>query len=184
MTRKEFIGGAAALAASKGLASLPGAAAKKPEEFRAVFLPWGHNMWGEALPEGLILLSPWVDVSMDNPEAADLVSVEPLLHLDLMRVHGRWWAGALDVHDPRVSPLYGDMRGLPPVTLYCGTRELLCPDIRLCRDRLEAAGVEVALHIGRGLNHDYPLMPIPEAEAAFRGISAMLEHCNSSPDGV
>ncbi|MBR0367020.1 MAG: alpha/beta hydrolase fold domain-containing protein [Clostridia bacterium] len=139
---------------------------------------------GEALPEGLILLSPWVDVSMDNPEAADLVSVEPLLHLDLMRVHGRWWAGALDVHDPRVSPLYGDMRGLPPVTLYCGTRELLYPDIHLCRDKLEAAGVDVTLRVGRGLNHDYPLMPIPEAEAAIHEILAMLKHCNPSPNGV
>ena len=139
---------------------------------------------GEALPERLILLSPWVDVSMDNPEVADLVPVEPLLHLDLMRVHGRRWAGALDVRDPRVSPLYGDMRGLPPVTLYCGTRELLWPDIRLCRDKLEAAGVDVALRVGRGLNHDYPLMPIPEAEDAFREILAMLEHCNPSPNGV
>ena len=136
---------------------------------------------GEALPERLILLSPWVDVSMDNPAVADLVPVEPLLHLDLMRVHGRWWAGALDVHDPRVSPLYGDMRGLPPVTLYCGTRELLYPDIALCRDRLEAAGVDVALRVGHGLNHDYPLMPIPEAEAAFREIAAMLRQRYNTP---
>lgn len=126
------------------------------------------------LPERLILFSPWVDVSMDNPEAGKLVPVEPMLHLDLMKTHGAWWAGALDVHDWRVSPLYGDMAGLPPVTLYCGTRELLYPDILLARDRLEAAGVAVDLHVGRGLNHDYPLMPIPEGERAVEEIVASI----------
>lgn len=129
---------------------------------------------GEALPERLILFSPWVDVTMENPDIAPLLKVEPLLHLDLMRVHGRRWAGALDTHDWRVSPLFGDMRGLPPVTLCCGTRELLCPDILLCRDHLEAAGVAVELRIGRGLNHDYPLMPIPEAEDVFEMVVGYL----------
>ena len=46
MTRREFIGGAAALAAAPAFA-------KRTEDIRAVFLPWGHNMWGEALPEGV-----------------------------------------------------------------------------------------------------------------------------------
>ena len=46
MTRREFIGGAAALAATPAFA-------KRTDDVRAVFLPWGHNMWGEALPEGV-----------------------------------------------------------------------------------------------------------------------------------
>lgn len=129
---------------------------------------------GDPLPERLILLSPWVDVSMDNPEAEAMQGVEPMLHLDLMRVHGKWWAGTRDVHDWQVSPLYGDMAGLPPVTLYCGTRELLYPDILLTRDRLEAAGVTVDLHVGKGLNHDYPLMPIPEARRAREEIASLV----------
>ena len=129
---------------------------------------------GDALPERLILFSPWTDVSMDNPDVGPLLKIEPMLHLDLMRVHGRWWAGNLDVHDPRVSPLYGDMAGLPPVTLYCGTRELLYPDILLTAEKLRAAGVDVDLRVGRGLNHDYPLMPIPEAEKALDEVAALI----------
>lgn len=129
---------------------------------------------GDALPERLILLSPWVDVSMDNPEAEAMQAAEPLLHLELMRVHGLWWAGDRSVRDARVSPLYGDMTGLPPVTMLCGTRELLYPDILLARDAMAECGVAVTLRVGRGLNHDYPLMPIPEAEAALDGIAALL----------
>ena len=129
---------------------------------------------GERLPERLILFSPWVDVSMDNPEVKALVSVEPMLSLELTALHGRYWAGEGDPHDWTASPLYGSMEGLPPVTMYCGTRELLYPDILLAQEKLADAGVDAALHVGRGLNHDYPLMPIPEAEDAMREVEALV----------
>lgn len=125
---------------------------------------------GESLPARLILFSPWVDVSMDNPDIAHYVGVDPVLHLELVKVHGQYWSGG-DTHRWMASPLYGDMAGLPPTDIYCGTRELLYPDILLARDRLEAAGVEVHLHVGSGLNHDYPLMPIPEAYPVLRQVA-------------
>lgn len=129
---------------------------------------------GEALPERLVLFSPWVDVSMDNPDIAGYLAVEPMLHFDLVKVHGRYWAGDADPHHWQVSPLFGDMAGLPPVTMTCGTRELLYPDILLARDRLADAGVDVTLRTGRSLNHDWPLMEIPEADAIFEEIAGMV----------
>ena len=127
------------------------------------------------LPEQLILFSPWVDVSMDNPDIPGYQAGDPILHLELVTLHGRYWAGDMDVHDWHASPLYGDMTGLPPVTLYCGTRELLYPDILLARDKLAEAGVSVDCRIARGMNHDYPLMPLPEAEAAVREVVARVK---------
>lgn len=129
---------------------------------------------GDPLPERLVLFSPWVDVSMDNPDIADYLPVEPMLHFDLVKVHGRYWAGDADTHHWQVSPLFGEMAGLPPVTMTCGTRELLYPDILLARDRLADAGVDVTLRTGRGLNHDWPLMEIPEADAVFEEIAGMV----------
>ena len=129
---------------------------------------------GNLLPERLILFSPWVDVSMDNPDVADYVAKDPMLHLDLVTVHGRYWAGDADAHFWMVSPLYGDMAGLPAVHIYCGTRELLYPDILLAREKLAASGVDVAINVGEGLNHDYPLMPIPEAEKALEEVARIV----------
>jgi acetyl esterase/lipase len=129
---------------------------------------------GDALPERLILFSPWVDVSMDNPDISDYLAVEPMLHFELVKVHGQYWAGAADTHHWQVSPLFGDMTDLPPTTVYCGTRELLYPDIRLAFDRLLAAGVDATLRVGTGLNHDWPLMPIPEADAIFEEIAGLV----------
>ena len=130
---------------------------------------------GDALPERLILFSPWVDVSMDNLDIADYVAAEPILHLDLVTVHGQYWAGDADMHFWMVSPLFGDMEGLPPVTIYCGTREILYPDILLAGEKLEAAGVDVSLNVYRGMNHDFPLMPLPEADRAFDEIKALVQ---------
>lgn len=129
---------------------------------------------GDPQPERLILISPWVDVSMTNPAIQDYEGVDPILHLPLVRVHGQCWAGEADTTYWPVSPLYGDMAGLPPVTLYCGTREMLCPDILSLDERLRAAGVDVDLHLGRGLNHDYPLMPIPEGRRAAEEIAGAV----------
>lgn len=129
---------------------------------------------GGLLPERLILYSPWMDVSMDNPDIEALIPVDPILHFDLTQLHGRYWAGDSDVHDWRASPLFGEMTGLPPVTIYCGTRELLYPDLLLTRDKLEAAGVDLDFRARRGMNHDYPLMPIPEAGAALAETAALI----------
>ena len=128
---------------------------------------------GDPLPERLILFSPWVDVSMDNPDIENYVPVDPILHLELVKIHGKYWAGG-DTRNWMASPLFGDMTGLPPVTIYCGTRELLYPDLLLAREALEAAGVDLTFRVGWGLNHDYPLMPLPEADRAFREIASLV----------
>ena len=125
---------------------------------------------GTRLPDRLVLFSPWVDLSMDNPDIPAYAEVDPILHLDLVRVHGRYWAGNGDTHHWQVSPLYGDMAGLPPTDIFCGARELLYPDIVRLSEGLTRAGVETRLTVGRGLNHDYPLMPLPEADHAVREV--------------
>ena len=130
---------------------------------------------GDPLPERMILFSPWVDVSMDNPDISNYLAVEPMLHFELVKVHGQYWAGKADTRCWQVSPLFGDMTGLPPVTVYCGTRELLYPDIRLAHEKLADAGVDATLRVGTGLNHDWPLMPIPEADEAFVEIAEMID---------
>lgn len=130
---------------------------------------------GDALPERLILFSPWVDISMDNPDIEEYVPLDPILHLHLVKLHGEYWAGRGDVHDWMASPLFGPMEGLPPVTVYAGTRELLYPDLLLLEEALRGAGVDVVLRVGAGMNHDYPLMPLPEANRAFREVVRLID---------
>ena len=58
-----------------------------------------------------------------------------------MKTWGRLWAGDLDPADPRVSPLYGSLGGLPPTAVYSGSLDLLSPEALRLRDRALAEGV-------------------------------------------
>ena len=125
---------------------------------------------GNPGPEELILISPWVDLSMSNGELEDCLDLDPMLGIDGLRRMGEVWADGLPVTDARVSPLYGDLSGLCPVTLTTGTWEVLYPDTMLLAQKLEDAGVDCNLIIGERMIHCYPICPIPEAKAAQSAI--------------
>ena len=119
---------------------------------------------GERAPDELILLSPWMDVTIRDEEVADFIGVDPWLTTS-HRVCGRSWAGALDPRDPRVSPAYGPVEGLGRTTVFCGTREILNPDSVKLFARLDPRR-DNELIVGEGMFHVYPLLPIPEAKEA------------------
>ena len=126
-------------------------------------------------PDALILFSPWMDVSMSNPAAANYESADPMLSAYGLIEMGKCWAGELPLEDYRISPIFGDISVLQNVTLFVGTREIFYPDVTLFYELLQREGVVSVLHIGEGMNHVYPLYPIPEADTAFEQIVATLK---------
>ena len=121
-------------------------------------------------PDNMVLLSPWMDVSMSNPAMAELEKSDPMLSADGLAEIGKLWAGELPLNDYRVSPIFGDFSGLKNVTMFVGTREILYPDVTRFYDLLQAQGIASKLYVGENMNHDYPLFPIPEANTAFEQI--------------
>ena len=120
---------------------------------------------GIRMPDELILLSPWVDVVMDNPEIADYQPNDPFLSADSLKAIARHWAGDLDCHDWRISPAYGDLHGIHHVTVFVGTSEILYPDIIKFYHGLDDDPSN-ELIVAKDMNHVYPLMPIQEAKPA------------------
>ncbi len=121
---------------------------------------------GDVCPEELILISPWVDLTMSNRDMAFYVDLDPMLGIDGLRRMGEVWANGLPMTDPRVSPIYGDLSGLGRVTLTTGTWEVLYPDTLLLAKKLEDAEVRYQLIVGERMIHCYPICPIPEAKDA------------------
>ncbi|GAA1852655.1 alpha/beta hydrolase fold domain-containing protein [Microbacterium koreense] len=120
---------------------------------------------GCAVPGSLVLLSPWLDVTVSDPRSLNGVK-DPLLDVDGLRRCGRLWAGALDAADPLPSPIHGSMRGLPPIALYSGTRDVLYPDSQRLADAAREAGIDVDIDLRRGLIHDWAIMGfLPESAA-------------------
>jgi acetyl esterase/lipase len=110
-----------------------------------------------------VLVSPWLDVTLSDPSVTGGAPgpVLPGLHLA-----GELYRGDLAAEDPRVSPLYGDLSGLGPITVFSGTADRLHGDSLRLVSRARAAGVPVVLHEAPGMMHAYPLYPLPEARRA------------------
>ncbi|MFC4561345.1 alpha/beta hydrolase fold domain-containing protein [Nocardiopsis mangrovi] len=117
-------------------------------------------------PSRLILISPWLDVTMDNPDIPAVEHRDPELSRAGLRFAGDLWAGDLDPAHPLASPINGRMDGLPPCTVFIGTHDVLNPDTHRFRAAAERAGVDVDFHEGAGQIHVYPLYPIPEGRRA------------------
>ena len=126
-------------------------------------------------PDRLGLITPWVDVTVPHPLAAQTARQDPMLALPGAREAGRLYAGPLSVTDPVISPLQGRLDGLPPMAMWVATRDLLCHDALDLAARVQAAGGEASVHMGRGLPHVWPLLPIPEGRQARGGISRWVD---------
>ena len=126
-------------------------------------------------PDKLILLSPWVDLIMDNPEIDKYIKDDPMLKYDDLSVNARFWANGNKLSDYRLSPIYGDVSCLKDVTIFVGTHEFFYPDIMKFAKKLEENGVRNRLYVGEGLNHVYPVFPIPEARQAIKTISRIID---------
>jgi len=120
----------------------------------------------------LLLLAPWVDVTMTNPRAWALEYRDPILRCVGAIDDGRAWAGSRSTTDPWVSPINGQLQGLPATLVVQGGCDVLAPDALELVERMRRAGVEVALRYEPGGFHVYPVaVRTPEARAAFAQIA-------------
>jgi acetyl esterase/lipase len=128
---------------------------------------------GMTQPDEMVLICPWVDVTMDNPDIAEYADKDPALEADMLARLGSLWAGDLSATDPVVSPLYGDMTGLCPIDLFTTTGELLYPDIIRLDEALTAAGAVHTTYTVDNMFHVWPLFAsynIPESQQSYQDI--------------
>lgn len=106
-----------------------------------------------------ILISPALDLTWSNPGIPAVQPSDRWLAVPGGRVRAEAWRGSLPLTDPLVSPIFGDLSGLGPVTIFIGTHDILNPDAHLLLEKARAAGTDVELHEGERLVHVYPLLP-------------------------
>ncbi|MGB5811043.1 MAG: alpha/beta hydrolase [Polyangiales bacterium] len=131
---------------------------------------------GLPLPDGAVLFSPWTDMTVSGAS----YEVNDRNDVWLSRAHCETWAsyyvGDVDPRDPRVSPMYANLEGLPPMLVLVGDREVLFDDARLVHEHALAAGVASTLHVGRQMQHDWPhtLPWLDESRAAWSSIAGFV----------
>ncbi|MDN3496195.1 alpha/beta hydrolase [Planococcus sp. APC 4015] len=128
---------------------------------------------GVVLPRTL-LISPALDLTWSNPRIPEVQPSDPWLGTPGGRVLAEHWRGRRDLLDPAVSPLFGDLAGLGPISVFTGTRDVLNPDVHLLAEKAARAGVPFDLNEVAGQLHVYPLLPTRAGRAAQRQIVRSL----------
>jgi monoterpene epsilon-lactone hydrolase len=134
---------------------------------------------GGVQPQRLVLIAPWVDLTGNAPGTLEAAARDPWLSYPHLSIYAAFWAGTDDpdgLADPRVSPGLGDLAGLPPTLMLCGSRDLLQPGCDALFARADLADWPLEYAVAPGLIHVYPLLPIPEARAAFAHIVHFCTH--------
>ena len=124
-------------------------------------------------PAGAYCMSPWVDLAVTGESVGAKEDVDPLASRQtLMTMADRYLAGS-EPTDPRASPIFGNLAGLPPLFIQAGSAEVLLDDsIRLAR-AAGLADVNVCLEISSHMIHVWPyFFPVfPE------GLEALEKGC-------
>jgi triacylglycerol lipase len=119
---------------------------------------------GNPVPSHMVLISPALDATLSDPASQTID--DPALNYSEAQGWVRLWAGDLDLADPRVSPLYGSLVGLPPTAVYSGSLDLLSPQALRLRERALAEGVDMTFVLREGLIHNWAAgggLLLPEA---------------------
>ncbi|MBU1588597.1 MAG: alpha/beta hydrolase [Actinobacteria bacterium] len=122
----------------------------------------------------LVLISPWLDISGTDPRLAEIAPRDPWLAVPGTHAAGGLYRDVLGEGDWRVSPIHGSLEGLGPITMFSGTRDILNADAHRFLPLAADAGVSVDFHEGPGMIHNYPILPMPEGDAARAVIVAAV----------
>lgn len=139
---------------------------------------------GVELPGSLGLLCPWVDLALETPAVHD-DAADPLLRFDWLEQSARQYAGDTPRSHPHVSPLFGDLTGLPRTMVQAASDEILRGDAERLVARLEAHGVPVHFRLGRDLWHVWHLFAglLPEATAAVEELGVFVRTAGGTRPG-
>ena len=130
---------------------------------------------GLPAPARHVLISPGLDMRLENPDIHDLDRLDPWLGIPGGLEAIRLYAPDMDRADWRISPIGGDLSVLPKTLILAGTRDMLTPDTVRFTERAAAAGVNVELVVEPGMIHVWPLIDMPEARRARDRIVAFLK---------
>ena len=126
------------------------------------------------LPAAVVALSPWLDATLDEDAVRELEASDPMLAESGLRAAGRWWAGIRRPSDPLVSPVHADLRGLPPIDIFIGERDILRPAVGDLAERAAREDVDLRVHEVKAMFHVWMTRLIPEGRRTRRELVGLV----------
>ena len=127
-------------------------------------------------PGGGVCISPWVDLACSGATYVTRKNADPIVDRESVTMMAQAYAGTGDFKAPLLSPLYADLRGLPPLLVQVGSDEVLLDDALGLGERARVAGVDVAVEEWPAMIHVWHwfLPMLDEAQRAVDGIGRFV----------
>ena len=122
---------------------------------------------GRLLPRGIVLMSPWTDLTSSGKSFETKAEVDPVLDRDYIDQMVAAYAPDMDLKQPLISPLFGDFEGFPPVYIQAGENEILLSDSLRLHQALVDANVSVKMDTYKGMWHVFQMSPVKAAREAM-----------------
>jgi acetyl esterase/lipase len=131
---------------------------------------------GDPLPAAAVGLSPWTDLTLSGASFHAKAAVDPMVKPGSLALSRDRYVPAHEADAPTASPIFADLRGLPPLLIQVGTAECLLDDSTRLAERARQAGVDVTLEVWDEMIHVWQAFfgMLPEARQAIDGIAAFL----------
>lgn len=125
-------------------------------------------------PGKIILLSPWLDITLKNPEIRTIDPVDPFLGVAGLRKAGIAYAGDMDVNNFLLSPVNGPLDGLGKISLFIGSSDILAADARKLNLLMKAKGVDINYREFKDMVHVWMLLNFRESKQARMEIVKLI----------
>lgn len=130
---------------------------------------------GEPLPAGAVCISLWADLALTGASIQNKEKVDIILDAESLKKYANYYSGENELTSPLISPLYADLRGLPPLLIQVGTDEILLNDATRCAENARKAGVDVTLETWNEMFHVFQMASfLPETKKAVRHIAEFV----------
>lgn len=125
-------------------------------------------------PDHIILLSPWLDLSLSNPDIKDIDPSDYFLDVEGLRLAGKAYAGNESTDCYLLSPINGPLEGLGKISVFAGSREILVADTRKLKAMAEKRGIDINYYEYPGMFHAWMLLNLPESKLARKQIIELI----------
>lgn len=133
---------------------------------------------GRLLPRGLVLMSPWTDLTSSGKSHQTKADIDPVLNAGYLEDMIQNYAAGQNLEDPYISPLFGEYEGFPPTYIQVGGNEILLDDSAMLYRKLLKANVSVKLDTFEGMWHVFQMSPFKTAyEAMDRNAEFIYDIC-------
>jgi len=132
---------------------------------------------GVALPAGGVLLSPWTDLDLTGDSIKTKRRLDPIVDASGLHFMANLYIGDEEPNNPYISPIYADLKDLPPILVQVGSAEVLLDDSTRFAEKAKSVGVDVTIEVWDDMTHVFQFLALwaPEGEQAIEKIGEFIQ---------